>query len=105
MPTYTYKDTTTGEVFDVILSMKDLDSFQSEFSHYERYFDQVPALVSGVSSSLKTDTGFKEVLSKIAEAHPQSQLADNYLSRSVKQVKTERAVREWRKKSGEVNSL
>lgn len=100
MPTYTFRDTTNNEVFDVILSMKDLDSFQEEYPHYERYFDQVPALVSGVSSSLKTDSGFKEVLSKISEAHPQSQLADRYLSKSVKQVKTERAVREWRKKTG-----
>lgn len=100
MPTYTYRDSNSGEVFDVILSMKDLDSFQAEFPHYERYFDEVPALVSGVSTSLKTDSGFKEVLSRVAEAHPTSPLADNVLSKSVKQVKTERAVREWRKKTG-----
>lgn len=102
MPTYTFRDTTTDEIFDVIMSMKDLDAYKVENPTHERYFDEAPKVVSGSSSSLKTDNGFKEVLSKIAEAHPNSELADNTLRKSIKQSRTERAVKKWKQKSASI---
>ena len=96
MPTYTFKDTKTQEVFDVILSMSEYDVYKSQHPNHERYFDEVPALVSG--SGPKGDSGFQDVLTKISEAHPDSALADRHLRKSIKQAKTERIVKEWRKK-------
>lgn len=95
MPTYTFRDAETDEVFDVFMSMSDYDEYRKQHPTHDRYFDDAPALISG-SGSLKTDGGFKEVLSRVAEAHPTSPLADQTLSRSIKQVKTERAVKKWR---------
>lgn len=97
MPTYTFIDKDTNEIFDIVMSMKDYDDYKKENPSHERYIDEAPLLVSGVG--LKSDQGFNEVLSKISEAHPNSPLADKHLRKSVKQVKTERAVREWRKKT------
>jgi hypothetical protein len=96
MPTYTFRDNQTQEVFDVIMGMSDLDDYKKENPNHERYFDEVPALISGTGQQV--DGGFKEVLSKISEAHPDSPLAQENMRKSIKQVKTERVVKEWKKK-------
>jgi hypothetical protein len=97
MPTYTFRDIETGDIIDVMMSMKDLDEYKKEFPNHERYFDEVPALISG--SGQKVDGGFNEVLSKISEAHPDSPLADQHLRKTIKQSRTERIVKEWKKKN------
>lgn len=96
MPTYTFIDKDSNEIFDIVMSMRDLDEYKKENPNHERYFDEVPALVSG--GSPKGDSGFQDVLTKISEAHPDSALADRHLRKSIKQAKTERIVKEWRKK-------
>ena len=56
-----------------------------------------PALVSGVSTSNsrtgRVPSGFNEVLSKVAEAHPTSKVAQRFGKKSIKQVKTEQIVK------------
>lgn len=102
MPMYSFRDTDTNEVFDIFLSLKEYDLYKEEHPGHERYFDasSVPALVSGVSVTGKVSDGFKEVLSKISEAHPGSNLADNHVSKSIKQAQTERAIRKWKSTTG-----
>ena len=95
MPVYTFRDIETQEVFDVSMRMSELDEYKKENPNHERYFDEVPALVSG--TGIKSDSGFKDVLTKISEAHPESPLAERHLRKSIKQAKTERIVREWKK--------
>jgi hypothetical protein len=41
---------------------------------------------------MKTDSGWNDTLSKIAEAHPQSALAKERTKKTVKQIKTEQAL-------------
>lgn len=102
MPIYTFRDTSTGEVYDIQLSMKELDLYKEEHPDHERYFDAscAPSLVSGVAVTGKTDGGFKEVLTRISEAHPTSELADRTLTKSVQQSQVDRAVRKWRSTTG-----
>lgn len=95
MPLYTFLDKDTNELIELSLRIADYDSFLSSNPNLERYIDSVPGLVSG-SGSIKTDSGFKEVLSKVAEAHPNSELADRTLSRSATQVKVDNAVNKYR---------
>jgi hypothetical protein len=101
MPVYCFKDTSTDEVFEVSMSVKDLDLYKEQHPHHERYFDSAsaPSLVSGVSVVGKVDDGFKEVLSKISEAHPGSEVADRHGRKSIKQVQTDRVIRKWRSSS------
>jgi hypothetical protein len=53
--------------------------------------------VSGVSTSNsrsgRVPSGFNEVLSKVAEAHPTSKVAQRFGKKSIKQVKTEQIVK------------
>lgn len=96
MPVYTFRDVETNEIFDISMRMSELDEYKQENPNHERYFDEVPALISG--SGKKVDGGFNEVLTKISEAHPDSELANQHLRKSIKQAKTERVVKEWKKK-------
>jgi hypothetical protein len=98
MPLYSFRDTSSDEIFDIFLSIKDLDEFKKQHPHYERYIDSAPSIVSGVSLTGKLDDGFKDVLSKISEAHPDSELADQHGRKTVKQTQTERVVRKWKGK-------
>ena len=46
----------------------------------------------------KTDSGWKEVMSKISEAHPKSNLADRYGKRSVKDTQIDSVIKKHRAK-------
>lgn len=95
MPVYTFLDKDTDELIEFTIRIADYDSFLASNPNLERYIDSVPGLVSG-TGSIKTDSGFKEVLSKVAEAHPNSELADRTISRSAKQVKVDSVVNKYR---------
>ena len=46
----------------------------------------------------KTDSGWKEVMSKISEAHPKSPLADRYGKRSVKDTQIDSVIKKHKAK-------
>jgi len=77
--------------------MSDYDSYMESNPTIERYYEPGDAMniVSGVGG-IKTDGGFKEVLSKVAEAHPNSELASRTLSRSVRESQIDRVVNKYR---------
>ena len=61
-------------------------------------------IVAGVSGmSYKSDQGWKETLSKVAEAHPQSALASEVGKKSIKQIKTEQVVKKHRARQNAKN--
>ena len=54
-------------------------------------------IVSGVGSvDSKTDSGWKEVMSKISEAHPVSHLAERYGKKSVKDTQIDKVIKKHR---------
>lgn len=75
MPTYVFRDKETGDQFDKILKISDLDSFRAENPQLETVI-QAAALgdPTKLSSSRKFDSGFKEVLQKIHQRSPGSEL-------------------------------
>ena len=97
MPTYTFRNKETNEIFDQSMKMSEYDSFMESNPSVERYYEPSDAMniVSGVGS-IRTDDGFKEVLSKVAQAHPNSELADRIAPRSIKQAQIDRIVNKYR---------
>lgn len=95
MPTYDFRDTNTGEVFEKFMSMSAKDEYLKENPHIQQTMTVAPSVVSGVSTSTqyRVPDGFKEVLSKVAEAHPTSQVADKHGRKSIKQAKTDQIVK------------
>jgi hypothetical protein len=91
---YTFKNLKTGKIESHDMRISEYDSFKVDNPHLERYHETAPAFLYdavGSSSGLdaKTDNTWKEVLAKVAEKHPASELAGKYgNTKSVKQVKT-----------------
>ena len=92
MPTYEFLNTETGEEFEVLMKISEREEYLKNNPHIQPILS-APALVTGVSTSNKVPDGFKEVLSKAAEAHPSSPLAQKHGKKSIKQVKTEQIVK------------
>ena len=88
MPTFRFLNTETGEEFEDFIS----NSNKVELLEKNQHIKQLPSMFSivGGTGSLdsKTDDGWKEVLSKVSKAHPESALSDRYGKRSSKQIKT-----------------
>ena len=96
MPTYKFYDHENNQSFEDFLSIDEKDKLLKLNPHIE----QVPngfAIVSTVGNlDSKTDGGFREVMSKIAEQNPLTPLAERYGSRSTRDVKVEQAVKKWK---------
>lgn len=74
MPTYTFLDKTTGIQFDKFMSISSREIFLKENTHYEPVMVPV-ALGDAVRMGVtKRDSGFKEVLQRIHERTPGSDL-------------------------------
>ena len=92
MPTYNFLNTNTGEEFESFMSIGAREMYLKENPHIQPIVS-APAIVSGVSSQMRMSDGFKEVLSKVSEAHPTSIVADRYGKKSIKQSKTDQVVK------------
>lgn len=93
MPTYSFYNTETNESFDDFLSISRKDELLAKNPHIRQLpssFAVVRTTASTVDS--KTDDGWKEVLSKVAEAHPNSAVGDRYGKKSIKHVKTQKII-------------
>jgi hypothetical protein len=73
MPTYEFRNKVTGEVTEVFMRMSSREQYLIDNPHLEQTMTQAPAF-AGDHITLKKDTGFKEVLQRIHEKTPGSQL-------------------------------
>ena len=98
MPKYAFRNTKTGEIFDEMMTISAKEQYLKDNPHIQQMVSGIN-IVSGVAgTSYRQDSGWKDNLSRIAEAHPQSNLAKQTLRRSTKQVKTEEVLKKHRKK-------
>jgi hypothetical protein len=75
MPTYSFRDKNTGEVFDKAMRIAERDEYLTQNPHLESIITGAPAFTGDhISAVKKYDTGFKEVLQRIHEKTPGSQL-------------------------------
>ena len=90
MPTYVFLNTETGEEFESFMKISEREKYLSTSPHIQPVVS-APAIVSGVSVSkqYRVPSGFNDVLAKVAEAHPSSELAKRHGRKSIKQVRTQ----------------
>lgn len=95
MPTYEFRDIETGEIHEKFLSFSGKDQYLQDNPHLQQTMTQAPAMVSGISGSgqNKVPSGFSEVLSKVAEAHPTSVVAERHGRKGIKESKTSQIVK------------
>jgi hypothetical protein len=103
MPLYTFENKRTGKTFTDMMSISEMESYLKKNKHIKQQITSVN-IVAGVSGmSYKNDQGWKETLSKVAEAHPQSALANEVGKKSIKQIKTEQVVKKHRARQNAKN--
>tara|TARA_B100000900_G_scaffold229644_1_gene195034 strand:- start:765 stop:1076 length:312 start_codon:yes stop_codon:yes gene_type:complete len=98
MPIYTFENTKTGEVYDDMMSIAEMEKFLKKNKHIKQRITTIN-ISSGVQGiNMKNDGGWKDNLSRIAEAHPTSELAQQHRRRSTKEIKTQQVVEKHRKR-------
>lgn len=92
MPFYTFRDKTTGEEWEEMLTFAGREEKLKDPNIEQVIF--APTVISGVSGlTHKNDSGFNDMMSRIAAANPTSPLAEKYGEKSIKASKTREAVR------------
>ena len=100
MPTYIFKNMTTGQEFQKLMSISEKETYLKTHATIA----QLPNAINFVGDHImgvgpKNDEGFKERMSQIAAAHPNSHLADKYKTgESHKKLKTKEVIKKHQKK-------
>ena len=98
MPIYTFENTKTGKVYDDMMSISEKESFLKKNKHIRQRLRTINISSGVVGVNMKNDGGWKDNLSRIAEAHPNSELAKQHKRRSTKEVKTQQVVEKHRRR-------
>ena len=93
MPRYDFLNTETGEVKEYTMSWKELDQFKEDNPHLKQQVTTSGFISSHGMQGKMAKSGFNEVLSKVAEAHPGSALADTHGNKSIKDIKTQQVIK------------
>ena len=98
MPAYLFRDKETGDVWEEFMSYSQRQTYLDENPDIEPVVT-APAIVSGVAGiTHKNDSGFNDMMSRIAAANPTSPLAETYGDKGVKASKTREAVKRQKKR-------
>ena len=90
MPTYDFRNKETGEVFEEMMGISAKEEYLKDNPHIEQVFTKFPATTRGTDKwnpGNNKDEGWKENMARIAEAHPNSALAEKVGGRNTKQAK------------------
>lgn len=87
MPIYTFENTETNEVYDMLMKYDDKVAYLKNHPEIKERIG-APQIIGGTGDRVKTDSGFKEVLSKVADAHPGSELHSRHGQKDIKREKT-----------------
>jgi hypothetical protein len=97
MPTYIFKNEETGEQWEEMMTISERSNLLENSPHVRQLPPTKMNIIAG-HGGIRTDDGWKENLSRIAEAHPTSELASTHGDKSAKQSKTRQVGDKWKKK-------
>jgi len=94
MPIYDFINTKTGKEFSDMMSIAEKEKYLKKNKHIKQGIGKIN-IVSG--TGVKTDSGWKDMLSRIGDAHPGSKVHDAYGNKSTKDIKTRQVLEKHRK--------
>ena len=99
MPVYDFINTKTGKKFTDMMSIADKEEYLKKNKHIKQCLSKIN-ISSGVMGvgQMKTDGGWKDMLSRIGDAHQGSKVHDIYGNKSTKDIKTRQVVEKHRKR-------
>ena len=87
MPTYRFRRK-NGKEFEKIMMISEMEEYRKKHPNLELCIPSTLNIISSTGTlDGKTSSGWKDVLGKISEAHPRSELANQYGRKSTKEVK------------------
>ena len=98
MPTYTFYNKRTKKEFTDMMSISEMEEYLRKNKHVSQVIKGINIVASTGERTGKTDSGWKENLSRIAEAHPRSNLAKRYGKKTIKQIKTDQVIKKHTKR-------
>ena len=87
MPIYVFFNPDTGVEWEELMSISKMERFLETHPHCELRI-QAPNIVGGHGDRVKIDGGMKDVLNKIGDAHPGSELHSRHGSKNIKREKS-----------------
>ena len=98
MPLYTFYNKKSKKEHTDMMTISEMETYLEQNPHIKQVIKSLN-IVAGVSGlSYRQDGGWKDNLSRIAEAHPSSALADRYGKKSTKEIKTKQALAKNRRR-------
>ena len=99
MPTYRFENTKTGEEWEEMMTFSEMEQFKKQ-----KHINLLPPTQMNIVGSVgqidsKTDSGWKDHLSRIAEKHPESNLGKRYRRQGVKESRTRAVLNKHRKRA------
>ena len=94
MPTYTFENKKTGKQYTDIMTIAEMETYLKKNKHIKQCLNKIN-IVGGVGG-MKNDQGWKENMSRIAEAHPTSPFASRFGKKSTKHIKTQQVLQKHR---------
>jgi hypothetical protein len=98
MPAYTFYNSKTKKEYDDMMTIAEMEELLKKKKHIKQVPKGINIIASTGSRHMKTDSGWKDTLAKIGEAHPDSPLAQQTQKRSIKQIRTEQAIQKNKKR-------
>ena len=95
MPTYTFLNKETDEVFEEFMSISGKENYLKENPHIKSIILTAPG-ISGDSVGLgfrKNDSGFNDLMHRIGKANPGSAVAEKYVSKGTTEAKVDQVVK------------
>jgi len=69
MPIYNFRDNNTGDEFEQVMTMAELDEYLNENPHVDQLINYGANVVHERGTNLKVDDNFRETMSKIKETY------------------------------------
>jgi len=92
MPIYVFFNPHTGVEWEELMSISKMERFLETHPHCELRI-QAPNIVGGHGDRVKLDGGMKDVLNKIGDAHPGSELHSRHGSKDIKREKSVKTIK------------
>ena len=92
MPTYDFLNTDTNEVEEHFMTISAKEKFLEDNPNMKQTYTKVPGIVRSSGTTNVDNHGFKEVLQKVGEAHPNGAVAKEHTRRTAKEVRTREVV-------------
>ena len=80
------------------MSISEMEEYLRKNKHVSQVIKGINIVASTGERTGKTDAGWKEKLSRIAEAHPRSNHAKRNGKKTIKQIKTEQTIKKHSKR-------